>query len=121
MVNSVFKSKIVGQKIDSNGGSFSFSSYISFFKIYFILISERGKSRERERERHQSVDSHTYPDWGANLQPKHVRNRTGDLSVCGMRLQTTEHTGKGSSYISCLVLTCLLPFPLLKNIFIILQ
>lgn len=50
MVNSVFKSKIVGQKIDSNGGSFSFSSYISFFKIYFILISERGKSRERERE-----------------------------------------------------------------------
>ena len=102
--------------------AFPFLLRFLFFRFILFSFKREGKAeRERERERHQSVDSHTYPDWGANLQPKHVRNRTGDLSVCGTRLQTTEHTGKGSSYISCLVLTCLLPFPLLKNIFIILQ
>ena len=44
----------------------------------YLLISEREeererkREREREREKHRSAASCTYPDWGPNLQPRHV-------------------------------------------------
>ena len=47
-------------------------------KDIFIDFRERGRERkkererEREREKHRSVASCTYPDWGPNLQPRHV-------------------------------------------------
>ena len=49
------------------------------FFFFKILVLERGEGRERERERnidgrekHQSVASHTHPNQGPNLQPRHM-------------------------------------------------
>ena len=53
--------------------------FLSFLKkFYFIYLScvfsERGEERgkEREREKHQLATPHTRPDWGPDLQPRHV-------------------------------------------------
>ena len=50
----------------------------SFLKIFIYLFLEKGEGREREkgrnmdaREKHQSVASHVYPNWGLNLQSRH--------------------------------------------------
>ena len=47
-----------------------------FFRIVFLKNGE-GKEKEREknidvREKHKSVSSHTHPDKGLNLLPRHV-------------------------------------------------
>ena len=48
-------------------------------KDFIYLFLERGEGRERERERkidvgekHQSLASHTPPNWGPGRQPRHV-------------------------------------------------
>ena len=49
------------------------------YKIFYLFIfrerGRMGKERERNidaREKHQLVASHMHPNWGSNLQPKHV-------------------------------------------------
>ena len=55
------------------------SMSMSPFPGIFFFILERGEEGEKERERiinvrekHRSVVSCTCPDWGTNLQPRHV-------------------------------------------------
>ena len=52
---------------------------MNFFKDFIYLLLERGEGREKERERNNNVRekhwlgaSHTCPDRGSNLQPRHV-------------------------------------------------
>ena len=57
-----------------------------------IDFRERGREGEREGEKHPLVASLTCPDWGLDLQPRHVPwpEQTQTFWVCGMTLQHTE-------------------------------
>ena len=41
-------------------------------KLYLSIFRERGREGEREGEKHRSVASCMYPNWGLSPQPRHV-------------------------------------------------
>ena len=51
---------------------------VSYFLLHFFksslkdMVIDFKRGREGEGEKHRSVASPIYPNWGPNLQPRHV-------------------------------------------------